>query len=294
LLTLLTGCLVAVFTTAGCDAPRTSGTRTSRENPPATAVKETTPTLAANTTDPGKPADGLRQEPVIILQVNFDILRIRVPKGVFSESGKIWNHLDEGTIPAETTKLLQRNGLRAARGKPDSWPPIKALLEPVKVETSRSDMTLLNGLPLFVEIDRRQRDQTLFLYRRDGTLGGVTCPQSSNFIRIEYAIPLADPSAVEVEVMPEIRQQQTLTPLRLNELGQLEQAFHEPTRVLRELAFHMELPAGEFMVIGPAAAAHPGHLAGSLLLCEVIDGRPYESMYFITPRVYRTDRSRRP
>ena len=43
----------------------------------------------------------------------------------------------------------------------------------------------------------------------------------------------------------------------------------------------------EFFVVGPAPTAEQEHLIGSLLLQEEIDGRPLESMYFITPRVRR-------
>lgn len=232
---------------------------------------------------------------VVVIYVNFEILRTRVPKGTFSASGKIWNHLDEEAIPAETAALLQRNGLRAGRGGPDSWPPIKALLEQEKsVETSRTSTTVGNGLPLSVNVDQhRYRDQTLFLFRRDGTLGGATFPMSTNYLRIEHSLPAADPSEVVLEVCPEFREQQTLGALAMKD-GMLEQPIQEPTRILRELAFRMPLRADQFCAVGPAAATQQGHLAGSLLLGEELDGKAYESMYFITPHVYRTDRPKAP
>ncbi len=40
-----------------------------------------------------------------------------------------------------------------------------------------------------------------------------------------------------------------------------------------------------FLAFGPSAAAQQGHLAGSLLLCEEIDGQVFESMYFIAPQI---------
>ena len=139
------------------------------------------------------------------------------------------------------------------------------------------------------------RDQTLFLFRADGTLGGVTCPMSSNYLRVEYDIPLTDPSGVVVQVMPEIRQKQVLGSVELNEAGRLEQELQEPSRILHELAFRMELPAGSFVAVGPSAAAGRGHLCGSLLLCEEVGGQRYESMYFLTPKVFRTEhRARAP
>jgi hypothetical protein len=258
------------------------------------AMAPSTPLVTPQAQRFGDVAAVMQEQPLIILQVNFDILRARVPQGVFSESGKIWNHLDEESISAEVAATLQRNGLRVARGKTESWPPIQAILDHEKLETSRSDMTLANGLPLTVELDKREREQTLFLFRRDGTMAGVTCPMSRNLLRIEYEVPVTDASAVLVDVMPEIRQRGTNT-LMLNELGQLDQPMKEPTRILRELAFKMEIPAGDFFVIGPSRAAHQGGLrVGSLLLCEEIEGKRYETMFFITPRVYRADRSKKP
>jgi hypothetical protein len=236
----------------------------------------------------------LQQQQVVVLRVNFDILRTRVPKGAFSESGKIWNHLDEEAIPADVSTLLQRNGLRVARGKVDSWLPIQAILDQEKLETARTNMTLSNGLPLTIDLDQLKREQTLFLFRRDGSLAGVTCPMSGNRLRIEYEIPVTDASAVTVEVMPEIRQQPVLAQPRMNESGLLDRSIEEPGRVLRELAFRMTVAAGEFFVIGPSRTTHQVYLAGSLLLCEQIEGRQYETMYFITPRVYRTDRTKKP
>jgi len=287
-------CLVLILLT-GCNNRGNMFTRQTKPAPIPTSEPsaETNPLAYASAEKLSEMAAVLQQQQVVVLQVNFDILRARVPKGAFSESGKIWNHLDEEAVPAEVSTLLQRNGLRVARGKEDSWQPIQAILDQEKLETARSNMTMSNGLPLTIELDQRQRDQTLFLYRRDNTLAGVTCPMSGNRLRIEYEIPVTDASAVVVEVMPEIRQQKVLAPVRVNELGQLDRPIEEPGRVLRELAFRMTVSAGEFFVIGPSRTAHQGYLPGSLLLCEQIEGRTFETMYFITPRVYRTDRTKK-
>lgn len=239
----------------------------------------------------GRPHGATPEEYLVLVYVNFDILQARVPKGAFSESGKIWNHLDEEAIPADLAALLQKNGLRVGRGSPDSWPPIKALLDQeTGVETSRSNTTVGNGLPLSLNVDQhRMRDQTLFLFRRDGTLGGVTFPKSSSFLRLEYDLSTAAPEGVTLEVMPEFREQQVLGKLTLRD-AVLDQPIEQPTRVLRELAFRMHIKADQFCAVGPSSAAHQGHLAGSLLLSEEVEGRRHESIYFITPHVYRTDR----
>jgi hypothetical protein len=245
---------------------------------PEAAVREDTPVV-------------LPHQPLLVVQIEFDIFQARVPKGMFSESGRIWNHLDEEAIPASTAVLLQRNGLRVGRGRLSSWPPIKALLESEPgIETSQHGIILNNGLPLTVELDRTLRDQTLFMFRPDGTLGGVTYPDSYNLLRVEYGLSPTEADALLMEVMPEIRQRQTLQPLTISATGELDRPVVEPTRVLRELAFRMQLSQHDFCVVGPSPTAHQPHLAGTLLLCEQRDGRAHESMYFITPRVHRADR----
>ena len=148
-----------------------------------------------------------------------------------------------------------------------------------------------SGLPLMLALDGRPRDQILFLFRPGGALGGVSFPESTNFLRIEYDISLTQAGAVTVRVMPEIRLPPR--PRRLTS-GFPDRPWEQPARILYELAFEMEVGPDECFVIGPSPTAEQGHLAGSLLLCEEIDGRPFESMYFVTPRVFRTRRSAGP
>lgn len=227
---------------------------------------------------------------VVLTQVEFVILRVRAPTGFFSRSGKIWNHLELEAVPASTAALLDLNGLRVARGRPDAWAPIDAMFQQQEgLYTSTSSMTMIGGVPLAVELDPTPRDQTLFIFRQDGTLAGVDVPGSTNFIRIEYGVPLERADNLMVEVMPEIRLRETQPSLLV--FGPAAPPTR-PQRVLRELAFRMEIPPEHFFVVGPTPAAHNGNLAGSLLLCEKVEGRLYESMYFVTPRLIRTTHSR--
>jgi hypothetical protein len=230
------------------------------------------------------------ERPVIRLQTTFDIFRVRVKRGFFSESGKVWNHLDEEAIPADTAIMLQRNGFRVGRGDANAWPPIRALLEQEEdLETFNTQLAVNDNQPLQIEIDLTPRDQTLFMFRADGTLTGASFPGSRNFLRVEYDVSVDEPGSVEVEVMPEV-----CMPIRLampepqeDETQVPEPAWRHPIRVLRELAFRLKIGPEEFLAIGPSAMAHQGYLAGSQILCEIVDGVRYESMYFITPRLYR-------
>ncbi len=248
------------------------------------------PTLTVTTapadSDPALDSSGTRRRASTVLQLSFDVLRTQVPQGTFSESGKIWNHLDEQILPTEVATVLQRNGLRIARGKVTSWAPIKALLDAEKDVTSiQNAMSVGNGLPLDIELDSQPHDQTLFLFRRDGSWPGATLPGSMNLLHIEYVIPAATPDSVLLEVMPEIRFQPpepAITPE-----GWRERPVVPPSRMFRELAARVQIGPEEFLAVGPSLAAHRAHTIGSLMLGHEIEGRRYECMFFITPRVVR-------
>jgi hypothetical protein len=280
-----------LLVTAGCQDGKFTLNWTGK--PPATApapaVEPDWPGASSQTRVQNQPETSGPQRPTLILQISFDVVRARVPRGFFSQSEKIWNHLNEGAIASDAAVLLQRNGMRVARGDANSWPPIKALLEQQgQVETSQNRMVLNNGLPLVVEPDPRTRDQTVFLFRPDGSLGGASFPQSTNGLLIEYALTGANLDRIRVSVIPQIRLPRQAPRLNPDTPGFIEQPLLPPTRVLRELAFATEVGPEQFVAIGPSRLIENAHLMGSLLLCEESEGRRLESMYFITPRVLNT------
>jgi hypothetical protein len=173
--------------------------------------------------------------------------------------------------------------------------PIKALLDSEKdVTSSQSQLRASNGFPLMLEPDATPRDQTFFLFRPSGHLAGADYPQSVNNFRVEYTVPPTAPSEVVVEVMPEIRLTEARRPPPATVEEFLGPRTEQVSRVIRELTFKMQLGPEDFFVIGPSESAHSGHLIGSLMLCEQQEGRRYESMYFVTPRVMSTARSLSP
>lgn len=289
-----------VFCGFGCEGQPEWGLDQEPE-PAGTPAGETDnpPILASLGGGTGKPAEATSsaERAVATLHITLDVQRVRVPRGVLSESSKIWNHLDEEAIPGPKSILLQRNGLRVGRGDVDSWPPIEALLEQESdLETFTNKLAVNNGMPLRVEIDKGPRDQTLFLFRPDGTLGGASFPQSMNYLRVEYQLSTRVPGAIDVTVMPEVCMPRRLAlPDKNAEPSEYpEPAWRHPVRVLRELAFKMTVGPEQFLAIGPSAMAHQGYLAGSQLLCEDIEGIRYESIYIVTPRLYRAEQTGQP
>lgn len=229
--------------------------------------------------------DAAPRRAVILQSIDFRILRIRAPLGTFSKSGKIWNPLDEELVSAQMRQLLQKNGLRMGLGKAESWPQIKAILDAEQVDVVDRHKVVYNGLPLIIDVEYPPRDQTMFLYRPDGTMAGATFPRSTSVLRVEYGVLTTEAGTVMVDVMPEIR----LTPVDTSPAFDLNwpqpPPIEPPSRPFRELAVRMTIRPGEFLTVGPSDAVQKGYLPGSLLLCDEVEGHRFEALYVITPRV---------
>ncbi len=278
--------------TGGCKQASPITWRLGTASPLATSQPAPPPAVAPSPAPVAEVAQQARLDRAgpVVTTFTFDILRVRVPRGLFSGSGKIWNHLETDLISAEMTSLLHRNGVRAARASADSWPPIKAILETEpKVQISQSQLTMSNGLPLLLELDQQPKDQILFLYRRDGTLAGAPWRGSTNVLRIEYGIPPADADSVMLEIAPEMRLDSPAA-MALRGAEQWDpNVVPQRSRVVRELSFRVQLGRGQFLAVGPSSATRElPYIMGSLLFCEENGGEKFESMYFITPTVTRT------
>lgn len=281
---------LALVLTVGCEQPELwrwqfgpGHSEVTRLEASEAAAPPAVPAADTPKTDPSRAG-------VVVTTFTFDVLQVRVPQGLFSESGKLWNHLDAGFLPAEDTALLHRNGLRVARAEAEAWPPIRAILETEpRVETAQTRLTMSNGLPLLLELDREPRDQILFLYRRDGTLAGAPWRGSTNILRIEYDIPPSDANAVLLEICPELRLD--LPAAAVPRGGEQWSPHPMPprSRIIRELAFRVQLAPGQFVAIGPSSTTRElPYIMGALLLCEEQEGEMFESIYLITPTLSRT------
>jgi len=225
--------------------------------------------------------------PVVIQSVHFQVLRIRGPAGLFSRSERIWNMLDENVLPIDQRALLARNGLRVAVGRQETWPEIKAILDGEQVEAFADQKVVQDGYPLPLFINTQPHLQTLFLIRPDGSMPGARFPQSTMALRLGYTVPVDEPDSVEVQLIPEVRLPPYRPPPTLTEHGWTEYPSIEQGRPLWELACQVRVAPEQFLVVGPSSMVQQPHLTGTLLLCEKINGRDYESACFITPKLQR-------
>lgn len=294
--TLCMACCSIWFMIGGCNPPLftfRNGLITPAASAPSAESGHDTSVNTGNTATSTSMQD--RSSPlrpaIVVTTVTFDVLRVRVPQGFLSQSGKIWNHVDTSFLPDTTVNVLHRNGLRVARGEAHAWPPIKAILETeANVETAQSQLSVSNGFPLLLDVDPAPRDQLLFVYRRDGSMAGAPWPASRNLLRIDYGISPTNSQALLFDVVPAIRPDSPAAYApRGAERWNLSSVLADRTMTIRDLAFRAELAPEQFLAIGPSTATRDlPYVIGSLLLCEEKAGEKFESIYFITPTVTRS------
>jgi len=227
--------------------------------------------------------------PVVIQGVRFQVLRVRAPVGTFSRSEKIWNALDEDVLPMDHRALLAKNGLRIAVAGQDVWLQIKAILDAEPVEVFSDHRAVHDGFPLPLLINTELREQTLFLIRPDNTMAGARFSQATMTLRLAYAVPLDAPQSLQLEITPEVRLPSYRPAPTVTKFGWTEHPSVEQGRPLWELASQVTVGPEQFVVVGPSSAVGTPHLAGTLLLCEQINSRDFESICFITPSLQRVE-----
>jgi len=273
-----------VFVAGGCAGSGFGLSNAVPPSPPPTATQPRPTNLfpaAAGSDNRPRP----RTVPVLI---RFSIVRSDVPLGEVSESGKIWNHVDEDILKADWAAHLRRNGIRVGRGTSSSWPPIRAILESARGQRSKHEVfDIRTGDSLTLEIDTRPRDRSLFLYRPDGSMAGATFMQSTNVLRIDFTVRPTELDTVALRIVPEVRQPNPDGSWAFTPEG-LRPALPYISRTLHELAVETEVPPDHFIMIGPSGRADSPLLIGQALLTDTVDGQPFESVYFITPEVRRT------
>jgi hypothetical protein len=217
--------------------------------------------------------------------VQFEVLQVQAPLGEFSRSQKIWDHLDEQAVGIDTQMLLQRNGLRVGLGSPESWPPVRTILETVERRIVRQmPASMPNSVSVSLEIDNEPQDQTVFFYRANGTLAGGSFAGATDVFRINWEFDPDNLDRTVVYITPEVRQDQSGVSFKATPLGVAPVPIHEG-KVFRELTTRVVVSPGSYIVLGPAEdVTHTGLLGREFLVSE-IDGELYETILMIVPRV---------
>jgi len=223
------------------------------------------------------------------LSTNFDIMRVKVPTGMATESETIWNLVDEQVISAQTIQHLRKNGFRIGLTSQDDWAAIKVTLdEAERVVVNRLQFSPKNAGPMRIELDEAPANNTIFFYRPDQTLAGSAWPNSRKLINLHHRVDPEDLHSVFLGIEPEVRQQQTATRWEKTPLGMRQVRIHAG-KVYADLAVTLPVPPQSVLVIGPSPAARHTTLIGQAFLTDTDDkGQTSEVILFFAPTVVRT------
>ncbi len=230
---------------------------------------------------------GAVDETPVRVGICLDILRVEVPLGAVSGSYELWNHLDEQALGAEQIVTLKRNGLRAGVGRAEAWQPIKTFLDGIDDHFVYHQSTPLSTGVLSLDLTNGPDDQEVFWFGKNGEMAGRSFPGSRNVLQVIYRMSPADPGGLILKVIPEIRRHRR----KMEWTRRGKQFLPVPVyygRTFHELVVETALPAGRFLAIGPGREIDLARIIGRALLTREVEGKRYESIYFLTPNVIRS------
>jgi hypothetical protein len=276
--------------TAGCDA-RGRNWFAPVANPPAAPLTDADSAFndpRPRGEIPGAPhalatAAPLPQTDVVVV---LSVLQVRIPQSARAEAQKLWNHLREDGVPAETALALRRNGVRVGLGQAQFWDAIKAVIDNIEGHAAEQlePVRLPLRYPLGLELDREPHDQTVFFVDADGVLRGATWAQSRNVLVVTCFLDPQHADRVVLSAIPEVRQR--LPGLRwVNTPLGLGQEPRYDGRAYPAAGIVIGLNPGEYLVIAPSENADIDGIVGGAFLNSESAGRRYDAYLFLRPEV---------
>jgi hypothetical protein len=225
-------------------------------------------------------------ESMVVVRMNFDVLRVELPADEVRHSAKAWNHVDELRGDPTRTALLRRNGVRVGVASADVWPALRGVFEASGAKSLRASHTAEQNLPLTLDLGEIAEDENIFLKMADDRVVGTTFDRGHRYLHIDYALNLDDETVVSLRITPEIHRTSKTRYWR-EEDGDLRRSYDYEGRVFHELSVVQEVPVGSFLVVGPDTEKSSPLTIGSRFLTRSHSGRDYDTILCITPQPYQ-------
>jgi len=239
----------------------------------------------------GPARTGGAADPIVIVQMHFDVLRVELPCDRVHHSAKAWNYVDELRCDPTRAALLRRNGLRLGVASAHNWPALRALFDACQARVLRASHAVQRGLPFAVELDAIEEDETIFLVTADNRVSGRTFDRGRKHLHLEYTVNAEDGSTTLV-ILPEIHRLSRSPHWQRRNDG-FERVSEYEGQVYQELACRVTVGADEFLVIGPDSSPASGLSVGQRFLTRDLEGRRHETILCVTPRPFRTELAER-
>lgn len=230
---------------------------------------------------------GADRDAIVVVQMQFDVLRVDFPAESIHHSDKTWNHVDELSGDSVRAALLRRNGFRVGTATADAWPGLRAIFEACQAKVTRGTQLAQQGAPLTLDLGPVEGSEVIFLISPDDRLVGSTFDRGNKYLHLDYTLNAGAGGGTTIQMTPEIHRESEAKRWPSNG-GDLAQVPEYEGKVYHELSNTVNVGAGDFVVIGPDTAA-TSLSVGHRFLTRTLDGRKYETVLCITPQPFRTD-----
>lgn len=214
------------------------------------------------------------------------VLSVQIPEKEQAAAMRVWDHIREEMLDADTRLRLSDNGFRAGIGHVQHWAPIRAVLDSIPGHRLIQTVPLRvpAGFPLALELDNEPRDQTLFHVGKDGVLRGGTYPATRNVLRVAYGPDVRRAERIRMAVAPEVQQKQEGWRWVRTEEG-LWQVPRQHNSPFDEVTLDVSLAHDEFLLIAPSESARLRGLIGRAMFTSDFEGASYFTYVFLRPEV---------
>ena len=229
------------------------------------------------------PAPGGTQRALVI---RHRIITLQLPLGAASETEELWTYINEEPVGARRGPCLFRNSIRVGIGREADWPEVARTLRRLTGEQlSRSQVVAQPGRPVPIALLPGRGEQTIFMFRPDGTLFGMDYPPGDNLMVITAGVNFDGPRNVLLRGAPVIRTKKRTKRYVKGETGYVLRA--EPIYFrMEELAFQFNVPPGGFVMMGPGPEVKRPTSPGRKFLTAERRGERFETIMVIAPEVF--------
>ena len=220
------------------------------------------------------------------LIVRIQLTTVRLPMGATSKSEDLWSYINEEPLGVRTGVTLARNGVRVGLGVRQARTDVDKILRRLTGKPlSPTQLEGLPGSPMALVLKRGQGDQTIFLFRPDGTLTGADYPPGDNLLMLTANIDPDDPTTVRMvgsAVIRSTRRRQRF----VDKPGGIVRVSEPNYFPLEDAGFKITVPAGGFILVGPGPKVGRVNSLGRRFLVHADRGMEFETVLVIAPKVF--------
>ncbi len=229
---------------------------------------------------------------LIVIQMQFDVLRVELPAQDVQHSEKVWNYTNELCGDPVQAAMLRRNGFRVGAATADTWAALRAMFEACGATATRASHIVQHSAPLTLDLGPIEHAESFFLFTPDNQLIGQTFDRGNKYIHLDYAVPPEAGGAIMVQITPEVHRLSQQKRWR-REGDEIREVHDYEGKVYHLLSHMVNIPPGQFLIIGPDTSGASALSVGHRFLRRKHMGKQFETVLCITPQPFRVELAKR-